>query len=335
MLCVNTHMHAMHYRSSPVCDSGNTIPKFDKYLQGDNQWKYEEELVSDNKLKEIAEFIRKPYACSDLTDSQREECATRLLYLVRADNYCHDFRDDQQNKRALVRLSQFELTIAGLAGVAKWSPLMDYKNAQIKEYLDAFNYFFIAVGYKQLLLQQMGQAENKDDFNHLSHNFEALERHIRYYSQWLAAARSSGQEHYIGLAHLAGIWKWSHDWCYRCDTPLLRIKLWQEKLKDTVLHNWRYVYHDVVNSRIPEKEKYQLCLNQVSMAIIRHQLYKGFEGLNYKKTIEYTGPAICRVKKIGEEPRDISFETLMAALDLAEERAKKAAQKDGKREKLN
>ena len=71
------------------------------------------------------------------------------------------------------------------------------------------------------------------------------------------------------------------------------------------------------------------------MAIIRHQLYKGFEGLNYKKTIEYTGPAMCRVKGPGEEPRDISFEALMAALDLADERAKKAAQKDGKREKLN
>lgn len=81
MLWVNTHMHAMHFRSSPVYDRENTIPKFDKYLQGDNQWKYEEELVSDNKLKEIAEFIRKPYACSDLTDSQREECATRLFVL--------------------------------------------------------------------------------------------------------------------------------------------------------------------------------------------------------------------------------------------------------------
>ncbi len=147
---------------------------------------------------------------------------------------------------------------------------------------------------KQDILNRIKNMKEDDKIGDLQQCIKDLECCLRAYSKWLTGLRNSGEEHYLFLNYYRNFHGHDRYGSYRDDTPKNRARFGNIIIERELLKKWQEDY----------TKPFAWCnrnnnANQISMAIIRHQLYKGFEGLDYKKTIEYTGPAICRVKKQG------------------------------------
>ncbi len=185
-----------------------------------------------------------------------------------------------------------------------------YYTWYVQRYIDC------VIGKQELLkrLREEKRCTAREDLSRMVQEFESMERDS---SIWLAITRMSGVEHYLCLEmHRYSLREQDYN-RYHHDTSANRAEFGKHAIQQALLNKWQAQYTGEDRDAYPWNHA-----SPMSMAIIRHQLYKGFEGLEYKKTTEYTGPAICRIKIQGEWPRDVSFNTLMAALDLADERAK-------------
>lgn len=193
-----------------------------------------------------------------------------------------------------------------------------------KTHLKAFIDDVIA---KQDILNRIKNMKEDDHVGDLQQGIKDLECCLIASSKWLTSLRNSGEEHYLFLNYYRNFHGYDRYGSCRNDTPKARSNFGNIIIERELLKRWQEEYTVPFGYYSPNNNA-----NSMSMAIIRCQLYKGLEGLEYKKTIEYTGPAMCRVKKKGQWPHDVSFETLLAALELAEERtrAKEAARKEQK-----
>lgn len=166
-------------------------------------------------------------------------------------------------------------------------------------YQKVFSAFMSMVIIKQYALDvitKYSPSELEDFFVSPVRCFKDAENRMVDLSKWLDAIRASGEEDYIGKSKLTVN-----------APPTTPSAFWQETLEKTVLLPLMQCYWDKSTH-----------LDPTSMAILRHQLRKGFPNLEYKKDTAYTGPAICRVKK-GEKSGDWDFQTFMKTLELAEE----------------
>jgi hypothetical protein len=325
-LCMSVKMHAM----SDWFLKEKQKEEFKEYLDNGNPWG-PEGCVTDDRILQI----KQRYSVLELAPSDayiKKETALHVCEL----------------KTREITLKEREITLAtgeivsflpqGTSAdkiVSITSPsTRKITKEEIASYYAQYQRYVVdfveAVLCKQAILARMKQREKGDD---LMTCFKNVERCMLNTSKLLAAIRASGEEHYLCLEHdNARMGNHTYYVYHNGSNGLgMRGALWQQYGLDKVLlDDWGKRWMDG-----GEGDKAWSNLDPTSMAIIRHQLYKGFQeyyynGLNhcyqychYKKTTEYTGPAICRIKKSGEEPRDISFATLMAALTLAEEKADK------------
>ncbi len=185
--------------------------------------------------------------------------------------------------------------------------------ARFTKYIKCFDEFMGALVMQQLILKQIKQEGDAGTRNTLLQCFGLAEQRTIAVCQWLTAIRDSGEEHYIGVSKLKPN-------AYPEDTETRIPSLfWISILRPKILSGHLRVCYRFHHPSDPSPY-----LNPTSMAILRHQLNKGFEGLDYKKTTEYTGQPICRLKFKGEEPRDWPYadfrdkllELEFAALDL-------------------
>ncbi|GEM_PF-3378048 len=248
----------------------------------------EQQQKAVDEVEEIKKYVQGSYRDQDLTPEQM---------LVRNASYVQQLKANELPCT----------TVWGLDGT----------------YQHWFHMFVLSVRYKKILLQRISQNKATDNVDQLSNDVKVLEHRMQHISQCLTTARNSGLEHHVFLRNIRGMHGISEITYqkYLHDTPALRTEFWKEVyVQERVLKDWQDAYID-------DKPKYPLSLDPVSMAIVRHQLYKGFEGLDYKKTTEYTGPVLCRLKFKGQAPCDWSYEQLKKLLALADEEAKSTTQK--------
>ncbi len=187
------------------------------------------------------------------------------------------------------------------------------------EYEQHVNKFVGAVVCQQEVLKRLRQEASKSEkqtgfFIELHRIFEGVEALILAGSKWLAVTRESGVEHYLILEKCRPSMEQQKYIKYRVDTPAIRAEFWKYALQQALLNNWQAHYND-------EHYCFWKHASPLSMLIIRHQLYKGFEGLDYKKTTEYTGPPLCRLKFKDGKFCNWPYEKLEKLLALADEEA--------------
>ena len=325
MLCVSVKMHAM----SDWRLEEKQKEEFKEYLKNGNPWGSEGWVTDDHILQ-----IKQRYSVSALAPSDdyiKKETALHAWEL--------ETRKITLTTGEVVSFLPQETPADKIVSITSPTTRKITKEEIASYYAQYQRYvvdFVEAVLSRQAILARMKQREKGDDF--LMTCFKNVERCMLHTSKLLTAIRASGEEHYLCLEH-DNARMGNHIYLvYRNGGNGLGMRgaLWQQYGLDKVLlDDWgkRWIDGGEVDKRWSN-------LDPTSMAIIRHQLYKGFQeyyynGLNhryeychYKKTIEYTGPAICRVKINGEEPRDVSFETLMAALALADEKEREAREAD-------
>jgi hypothetical protein len=188
---------------------------------------------------------------------------------------------------------------------------------RLQRYTHVWDEFIQSIKLQQQILKNMRCTQDKYMFSELTKALKTTEQRTIALSCWLTAIRSSGEE---------------HSWTQLYNKQETSIAFWQSTLRPMfseitpvfktgvrVMDGFgNYLNADCVT--VFAEDPCRIYINPTSMAMIRHQLDKGFEGLDYKKTTEYTGPALCRVKIKGEEDRsDWDFQTFMKTLELAEE----------------
>lgn len=248
--------------------------------------------------------------------------------------------DDRIQRVSLWHLLSDSVTISSddfITALRKKNVTKQYIAHYYAVYQKVLKNFVEGVIAKQVVLQRMKQKETNDKFDILSELFKNIQFSMIYDSKWLSAIRKSGVEHVLCVEH--GV---EHDnnrmgnsdyFIYRnTSNHGIETVLWESShgLKKVLLDDWfnSFKYLD-------RFDKAWSNASPTSMAIIRHQLYKGFKkeyAYNhisscytwmgcYKKTTEYTGDPICRVTLKGKKACNWPYEKLEYLLALADKKA--------------